>query len=288
MASEKRCSINNQIYDQYGERWYTAEDDPVALLRAEARTRNGWVASEISKRFSSTSVRVLDIGCGAGLLANELARCGHQVVGLDTSEASLEVARRHDSTGTVDYRRGDAYRLDLDEGAFDVVCAMDVLEHVAEPAQIVREVSRVLEAGGLFFFYTFNRSFFTWLVAIKGVEWFVRNTPPNMHCLRYFIKPSELRQMCSNNRLDVVLCRGMAPKIWHRSFWKMLMTGRVDDRFTFVFTPHTLMGYLGLALRVDGSLQNPPQNAKSSKRRKGGTSGKHFGGSEQESDRGDR
>ncbi len=252
MAPPKKRVIDNDIYHQYGEHWYTADADPVALLRAEARGRNQWIISEIEKRFSDRNIRVLDIGCGAGFLANELALHGYQVTGLDASEPTLEVARRHDLTGTVDYCCGDAYTLEFGNGTFDVVLAMDFLEHVENPERIVQEASRVLKAHGLFFFYTFNRNFLTWLVVIKGVEWFVRNTPPDMHCLRYFIKPDELKHMCLIHGLDVVLCRGFVPKIFHAAFWRMLATGRVDDNFTFKFTRRTTMGYIGAAIRTPG------------------------------------
>jgi 2-polyprenyl-6-hydroxyphenyl methylase / 3-demethylubiquinone-9 3-methyltransferase len=179
---ERACS-NNQFYDEYGERWYTAEDDPVALLRAESRTRNSWVISEIKKAFVE-EVKILDIGCGAGFLTNDLGLHGFHVTGLDASAQSLEVARRHDSTGSVEYRERDACRLDFESGTFNVVCAMDFLEHVENPDQVARESARVLQPGGLFLFHTFNRNFLSWLVAIKGVEWLVLNTPSNMHCLR--------------------------------------------------------------------------------------------------------
>jgi 2-polyprenyl-6-hydroxyphenyl methylase / 3-demethylubiquinone-9 3-methyltransferase len=249
MAAEKRSAINNDIYNELGERWYTARNDPVALLRAEARARNPWMISELAGRFSGQRIRILDVGCGAGFLANELARHGHDVTGLDSSEPTLEVARRHDSMGTVDYRCGDAYNMPFGNGTFDVACAMDFLEHVENPELIVGEISRVLRAGGLFFFYTFNRNLLSWLIVIKGVEWFIRNTPYNMHCLRYFIKPAELKRMCLKNGLEVALFRGMAPKIFHIGFWKTLATGTVDDRFTFDFTPHTVMAYIGVAIR---------------------------------------
>ncbi len=249
MAPRQDCPVNNEIYDRYGERWYTAEDDPVALLRAEARARNGWILSEMAGRFPGKSVRILDIGCGAGFLANALAAQGYGVTGVDTSSPSLEVARRHDSTGTVDYRRGDAYKLEFSDGSFDAVCAMDFLEHVENPGQVVREAARVLRQGGPFFFHTFNRNLLSWLIVIKGVEWFVRNTPPRMHSLRYFIKPAELREMCRENGLEIILCRGLVPRILQEPFWKMLATGRVQDRFRFKFTRHTLMGYLGCAVR---------------------------------------
>jgi 2-polyprenyl-6-hydroxyphenyl methylase/3-demethylubiquinone-9 3-methyltransferase len=249
MASEKSDTINNDIYDQYGERWYTASDDPVALLRAESKARNPWIISELTRRFSSGRIRILDVGCGAGFLANELAGHGYDVTGIDCSRPTLDVARRHDSTGTVNYLCGDAYRMEFGDGAFDVVCAMDFLEHVEYPERIVRETSRILKKGGLFFYYTFNRNPIAWLLAIKGIEWFIHNTPHNMHCLRYFIKPAELRRMCRDNGLEVEVCRGMAPKVFHPAFWKTLATGIVDDRFAFGFTWHRLMAYLGLAIR---------------------------------------
>lgn len=250
MAAGKKRTVNNDIYHQYGDRWYTANDDPVALLRAQARMRNPWIFSEITKWFQGRHVRVLDVGCGAGFLANELAKYGCSVVGLDVSSPALDVARRHDSTRTVDYICGDAYRLGFPKGAFDVVCAMDFLEHVENPQNVIREISRVLKVNGLFFYYTFNRNLLSWIVVIKGVEWFVNNTPPDMHRLRLFIKPSELRHMCRECGFDVIQCRGMAPKIFHPAFWKMLVCGIVDDRFSFRFTRHAALSYLGMATRM--------------------------------------
>jgi 2-polyprenyl-6-hydroxyphenyl methylase/3-demethylubiquinone-9 3-methyltransferase len=242
-------SVNNDIYDQYGERWYTAKDDPVALLRAEARARYQWIIAELRGRYSDRSIRILDVGCGAGFLANALALSGYLVTGVDLSKSTLEVAQNHDSTKTVDYRYGNAYNLEFEDGAFNVVCAMDFLEHVEYPEKIVHEVARVLKPGGLFFFYTFNRNFLAWLIVIKGVEWFIRNTPHHMHRLHYFVKPAEMRRMCCKNRMSVVRCRGLAPKIFQTAFWKMLVTGSVDDSFAFAFTGHNLLGYMGLAVR---------------------------------------
>lgn len=253
MASGRHGQVNNELYHSYGERWYSADDDPVALLRAEGRARNPWIVSEIRKRFPGGRIRVVDIGCGAGFLSNDLARHGFDVTGIDTSRESLEVARRHDSTCRVEYRSGDARRIEFDAATFHVACALDFLEHVEDPAQVVREAARVLKPGGLFFFHTFNRNLLSWLVVIKGVEWFVRNTPRDMHRLRYFIKPVELTHMCRNSGLDVVFCRGFMPKLNSLAFWRMLLTGKVGEGFTFEFTRHTLMGYTGMAIRAPES-----------------------------------
>ncbi|HEU5076841.1 MAG TPA: bifunctional 2-polyprenyl-6-hydroxyphenol methylase/3-demethylubiquinol 3-O-methyltransferase UbiG [Polyangiaceae bacterium] len=249
MATSFVRPVNNEIYDALGERWYSANDDPVALLRAESRLRNPWVTARLRER-SRAGARVLDVGCGAGFLANHLAREGFEVTGLDASEESLAVAARHDETGRVVYQLGNALALPHADQSFDAVCAMDFLEHVEDAASVIRECARVLRPGGLFFFHTFNRNPLAWLVVIKGVEWFVKNTPRDMHVLRLFIKPSELRRLCSASGLEVVEIRGSKPVIFAASFWKMLASGVVPPDFGFEFSRSTLLAYTGFAARI--------------------------------------
>lgn len=243
----KTIAINNEFYDELGERWYRAEDDPVALLRAEARTRNPWVAAEIAKRVGPC--RVLDIACGAGFLANELAQQGHRVTGVDLSSASLEIARRHDATHAVDYRVADALALPFGAGEFDAVAAMDFLEHTAAPARAIAEAARVLRPGGLFFFHTFNRNPISWLIVIKGVEWFVRNTPTQMHVYPLFLKPREITKYSAAAGLEVESFIGLRPRLWSRAFWRMLATGKVAQNFEFVHTRSLTTGYSGIAIK---------------------------------------
>ncbi len=249
MALSKGRQVNNDFYDLYGERWYTAEDDPVGFLRAEHRTLFPWICAEIHRRFGDEAIRILDIGCGAGFLANKLAQNGLLVTGIDASEHSLDVARRHDSTESVAYRLGDALKLEIPDQSFEVVCAMDFLEHVEQPARVISEAARVLVPGGVFFFHTFNRNLLSWLVVIKGVEWFVKNTPPDMHCLRLFIKPKEILCMCKDAGLSLEFVRGLAPVPWKCAFWKMILTGRITDKFSFGFSRLTAAGYAGLAVK---------------------------------------
>jgi 2-polyprenyl-6-hydroxyphenyl methylase / 3-demethylubiquinone-9 3-methyltransferase len=242
-------AVNNCIYHALGERWYTAKDDPIALLRAESRSRNPWIVHEVRQACAAGRLHVLDVGCGAGFLANELARQGFAVTGLDASASSLAVARQYDKTRTVTYARGDAYHLPYAAESFEVACAMDFLEHVEEPESIVKEISRVLKPHGLFFFHTFNRTWLAWLIIIKGVEWFVHNTPRDLHVLQRFIKPAELRAMCAASGLRVQALQGFAPKITQRAFWHLLRTGIVEDAFAFAFTKSTLTGYTGMAVK---------------------------------------
>jgi 2-polyprenyl-6-hydroxyphenyl methylase/3-demethylubiquinone-9 3-methyltransferase len=249
-----RERVNNEVYHRLGARWYEADDDPIALLRAESRLRNPWVAGTIRARCGEGRRRVLDVGCGGGFLSNALAEAGHDVDGIDLAAESLEVARAHDRTRSVRYATGDAYALPFPDGAFDAACAMDFLEHVEEPGRVIAEAARVLRPGGLFFFHTFSRSFVSWLIVIKGVEWFVRNVPENLHVLRLFITPGELRAHCAAAGLEVEDVRGVRPVILSRAFWRMLATGRVGPDFRFTFARSPAIGYSGFARKVGGGL----------------------------------
>lgn len=244
--------INNALYDDLGERWYSATDDPVALLRAESRLRTSWVLSELRSRYGARSVAILDVACGGGFLSNALAKAGQEVTGIDLSTDSLNVARRHDPTGSVTYLAMDARALSFPDGRFDVVCMMDFLEHLPERDAVIREASRVLKPGGWFFFHTFNRTPLSRLIAIKGVEWFVKNTPKNMHVYNLFLKPSELQDLCVHHHLVREVLRGVRPKVFSRAFLKLLLTGRVSDQFEFLFTRSLNLGYCGRAEKVAG------------------------------------
>lgn len=246
----KGAGINNTIYDELGDRWYTATDDPVALLRAESRLRTSWVLAELRAHFGEHPLDVLDVGCGGGFLANPLAGAGHRVTGIDLSRGSLEVAARHDSTRSVTYLPMDARSLSFRDGEFEVVCMMDFLEHLPERGVVIHEAARVLKPGGWFFFHTFNRTALSWLIAIKGVEWFVRNTPEHMHVLDLFLKPAELRDLCALNHLEVEVIRGVRPRVFNLAFLKLLLTGRVSDQFEFAFTPSQSIGYCGWARKI--------------------------------------
>jgi 2-polyprenyl-6-hydroxyphenyl methylase/3-demethylubiquinone-9 3-methyltransferase len=247
MTDSPQTSVNNAIYDELGDRWYCAEDDPIALLRAENRLRNPWIAEQITQSFGPRPCRILDVGCGAGFLSNDLSRLGHEVVGLDASEESLQVARQHDTGGKAVYERGDALALPYADSSFDVVCAMDFLEHVEDPARVIAEASRVLNPGGIFFFHTFNRNPLAWLIVIKGVEWVIRKTPPHLHILRLFIRPRELGEFCQRAGLGSPQFRGVRPVIFSRAFCRLLFRGVVKNDFRFEFTGSTWTGYTGTA-----------------------------------------
>jgi 2-polyprenyl-6-hydroxyphenyl methylase/3-demethylubiquinone-9 3-methyltransferase len=249
--------VNNTWYAELGARWYAAEDTPIALLRAESRHRNPWIADEIARAFGHAPCRVLDLGCGGGFLSNYLAERGHAVTGVDTTAENLTVARANDRTRTATYEIADACALPYNQGSFDVVCAMDLLEHVEDPGRLIAEASRVLVPGGLFVFHTFNRTWQAKLIIIKGVEWFVRNAPKDLHVSRLFVTPDELRAMCLAHDLDTPHIRGSRPRFgW--PLWRMVLTGKVGDDFAFTTTPSIKLGYTGIARRTGRTIAASP------------------------------
>ena len=252
-----RTVINNAFYDTLGDRWHEAYDDPVALLRAEGALKAPWIAERLRMATGRLPARVLDIGCGAGFLADHLAREGHRVVGMDMSIGSLRAAKSGPPRGRASAAKArkawlaaDAYRLPFADASFDAVCALDFLEHVTAPHRVIAEAARVLRPGGLFFFHTFNRNPLAWLIIIKGVEWFVRNTPRRMHVLTLFMKPEEVRLKCAREGLRVREMIGMRPVVASAAFWKLLATRRVPEDFRFRFTESLALSYLGYAVKA--------------------------------------
>ncbi|MFK8139034.1 MAG: bifunctional 2-polyprenyl-6-hydroxyphenol methylase/3-demethylubiquinol 3-O-methyltransferase UbiG [Bdellovibrionales bacterium] len=239
-----KAKVNNDYYNHLGDAWYDADDDPIAVLRAEQQAKNPWVDEVIEKSFSTTDLKILDVGCGAGFLTNYLSRKYSSVAGLDASESSLKVASSRDITKKVQYTVGNAYQLPYETGSMDVVCAMDFLEHVEKPEDVISECSRVLKDGGLFFFHTFNRNFISWLIVIKFMEWFVPNTPKNLHVLHLFIKPKELEMMMLNVSLKQKKVIGIGPN-FNWSFLKSIFARRVLPGFSFRVGGPTFLGFMG-------------------------------------------
>ena len=125
---------------------------------------------------------------------------------------------------------------------------MDFLEHVEDPEQVIAEAARVLAPSGLFFFHTFNRNLLSWLFVIKGVEWFVKNTPRDMHVLRLFLKPAEVEAMCERHGLTPAALRGFRPCA-RPPLIRMLLTGEVPEALSFTFCRSTMLWYGGFARR---------------------------------------
>ncbi|AHZ83968.1 2-polyprenyl-3-methyl-5-hydroxy-6-metoxy-1,4-benzoquinol methylase [Bdellovibrio bacteriovorus] len=251
LAKVDREIVNNEAYDHLADRWYEAQDDPIALLRNQHKVEMPWILESI-RRNIGYKAEILDMGCGAGFLANDLAAAGHKVTGIDLSTSSLKVAESRDLTHSVHYRQGDVYQVPFPNESFDVVAAMDLLEHVSDPQRVIAEASRVLRPGGLFFFNTFNKNPLAWLVVIKGMEWFVKNTPNDYHVYSLFIEPKKLKLWLEDFSLDTQEIRGIRPVFMQKALWQLIRTGEVPKDFKFTFSRAPLIAYTGFAKKSRG------------------------------------
>ena len=163
--------------------------------------------------FPLSGQRVLDVGCGGGILADSMARKGANVLGIDLSTKALKIAQLHAleaQTPSIDYREVSAEDLaDEQPGQFDAVTCMEMLEHVPDPSSIVQACSRLVKPGGWVFFSTLNRNTKSFLFAILGAEYLLDLVPRGTHEYAKMIRPSELAGYCRQAQLDVVHTRGL-------------------------------------------------------------------------------
>ena len=166
------------------------------------------------------------------------------------SEESLKVARKYDETKTVQYLVADAYRLPFPDHHFDVLTAMDFLEHIDRPNDMIKEFSRVLRPNGIFIFHTFNRNPLAHLIIIKLVEWLVKNTPKNMHVINLFIKPKELQEYCLLADMTTQEMIGIKP-VYSTIPLKNYFSGIVPESIRFELTRTLLLSYMGIAVKKE-------------------------------------
>ncbi|OJX35481.1 MAG: bifunctional 3-demethylubiquinol 3-O-methyltransferase/2-polyprenyl-6-hydroxyphenol methylase [Burkholderiales bacterium 68-12] len=167
--------------------------------------------------------RVLDVGCGGGILADAMARQGAEVLGIDLAEKSLRVAQLHAleaQTPRVQYREVSAEALAEEQpGSFDVVTCMEMLEHVPDPGSVVRACAQLVKPGGWVFFSTLNRNPKAFLLAIVGAEYVLNMLPRGTHEYARFIRPSELASHCRSAGLDLQHTRGLQYNPLTRRYW---------------------------------------------------------------------
>jgi len=190
-------NVDEQEIDKFSElasRWWDPEGEfkPLHLINP---LRLDFINQHSNGLFNK---KVVDIGCGGGILAESMAKAGAEVVGLDMASASLEIAKLHglESGINVEYHCVTAESFaDSHEGQFDVVTCMEMLEHVPDPASVVRACAKLVKPGGHVFFSTLNRNIKSYLMGIVGAEYLLKLVPKGTHDHSRFIKPSELMQM---------------------------------------------------------------------------------------------
>lgn len=157
--------------------------------------------------------RVLDVGCGGGILSDAMARRGAEVLGIDLASRALKVAQLHAleaETPRIDYREVPVETLAAEQpAAFDVVTCMEMMEHVPDPSSVVDACARLLKPGGWAFFSTINRNPKSFLFAIVGAEYLLKLLPRGTHEYARFIRPSELAAWCRSAGLELLQARGL-------------------------------------------------------------------------------
>jgi len=166
--------------------------------------------------------RVLDVGCGGGILTEELARSGAKVTGIDLGAAPLTVARLHalESGLEINYQQISVEQLvETEADSFDVVTSLEMLEHVPDPASVITACARLLKPGGKIFLSTLNRTLKAYLFAIIGAEYTLRLLPQGTHDYRRFIQPAELETWCREASLELQHLTGLHYNPLTRRYW---------------------------------------------------------------------
>jgi 2-polyprenyl-6-hydroxyphenyl methylase/3-demethylubiquinone-9 3-methyltransferase len=188
-------------------RWWDPSSE-FKPLHAINPLRLGWIES----LTNLDGKKVLDVGCGGGILAESLSKAGAIVTGIDLSSKALKVAELHqlESGTSVCYRSISAEDLAKDEaGAYDVVTCMEMLEHVPDPASVVQACAHLCKPGGTIFFSTLNRNPKSYLFAIIGAEYILKLLPKGTHEYSKLIKPSELVDFARHAKLSLLQIKGM-------------------------------------------------------------------------------
>jgi 2-polyprenyl-6-hydroxyphenyl methylase/3-demethylubiquinone-9 3-methyltransferase len=198
--------------------WWDARG-PMAPLHKFNPIRLAYIRDRVAAHFgrdatrldSLAGLRVLDIGCGAGILSEPLARLGATLVGIDPSESNIAVAQHHaaQSELAIDYRATTAEALAAAGERFEVVLAMEVIEHVADPGLFVEVAADLVKPGGLLFVATLNRTIKSFALAIVGAEYILRWLPRGTHQWDKFITPNELEIAIEQSGMRVTDESGM-------------------------------------------------------------------------------
>lgn len=209
--------INNISPDE----WYKFEglahawrDDngPFRRVLAFNRCRAACINDLIDHHQDDAHLEILDIGCGAGILTEAVAGTNRQVTGIDVSGHNIEVARFHaqQRNHNLHYRHCLAHTLLEEPTRFDVVLNTEVVEHVPDPAQLIRQSAQLVKPGGLLIIATLNRTWLSYLVAIIGAEYLLKALPKGTHDWHHFVTPEEVAVAASSVGCTPITALGMA------------------------------------------------------------------------------
>lgn len=261
--------VDNELYNRLYETWWD-ENTILGSIRTGLNPGRFSYFKQVlleKLRIDPQGKKALDVGCGGGLLAEEFARLGCTVTGIDPSEPSLETARRHASASglRIDYQVGAGERIPCEDGSFDIVYCCDVLEHVNDLGRVIAEIARVLKKDGVFLYDTINRTFPSKLVMIKLFqEWHATSfMPPHLHDWKMFITPEELRTHLVQQGLELREVQGLKPGAHPLILIALLRQHKrgklplveFSKRLQFQQSKDTSILYAGYAVPAQGSLR---------------------------------
>jgi 2-polyprenyl-6-hydroxyphenyl methylase/3-demethylubiquinone-9 3-methyltransferase len=204
-------------FDKLASRWWDPDGESRPLHDLNP-VRAAYIAAHIDLR----DARVVDVGCGGGLLSEALARAGAKLTGIDLGQKVIDIARLHlhESNLVVDYRVQSSADLAAAEPAgFDAVCCMELIEHVPDPAALVNDLAAMLKPGGWLFMSTLNRTPAAFGAAILGAEYVMRMLPRGTHHYAQFLKPSELSRLLRHAGLELEDVSGLRYNPFQRKGW---------------------------------------------------------------------
>jgi len=195
-------------------RWWD-ETGPMRPLHLMNPLRAGWIAARLPQ-----GARVLDVGCGAGLLSEALAKAGFSVTGLDAGAQVIAAAQAHAAGQGLNlaYEVGTAEALAATGAKFAAVTALEIIEHVAEPVAFLRSLAALLEPGGTLFLSTLNRTPQSFFTAKLGAEYVLRLLPKGTHDWKKFVPPATLARLCRDAGLRLTDTAGLSFSLRHQRF----------------------------------------------------------------------
>jgi 2-polyprenyl-6-hydroxyphenyl methylase/3-demethylubiquinone-9 3-methyltransferase len=254
--------INNKVYDEEGDRWWQPGFSLNLIKTLYNPFRVGYSKKIIDLlKIDPKGKSALEVGCGGGLLCEEIAAIGFNTTGIDPSKQSLNTASKHaaDNGLKISYINGTGESLPFPDEMFNIVFCCDVLEHVEDLPKVISEISRVLKPGGVFLYDTFNRTFLSNLVAIKVLQEWKRWSimPPHLHEWNMFIKPEEIKLLLRQNHLTWKEHKGIMPDISVLRIWRFLhlrAKGKLNyeefgKKFNMIESSFTNVMYMGYAIR---------------------------------------
>ena len=205
-------------FDELAAKWWNPEGEFKPLHQINP-LRVGF----INERANLEGIKVLDVGCGGGILAEALSKLGAQVTGIDASEQTIGVAQNHSNAvgSDVSYYQTtiDEFIANKPEEKFDVITCLEMLEHVPSPGEIIKTCSTILKDDGDIFFSTINRNPRSYLFAIVGAEYILNLLPKGTHDYQKFIKPSELAKWIRDARLSQIETIGLSYNPITDNYW---------------------------------------------------------------------